>query len=51
MTDLIIACEIDRVLQPLAENDLQTALSIDVDGAKKLDNVMGANERESGKNP
>jgi hypothetical protein len=49
LSDLVVTSEVDRVLEPLGENNLQTALTIDLDLAQEVNNVAGAGEGKAGK--
>lgn len=50
LPNLIVASKVDRVFQPLAEHDLETVVTTNVDLAKELDHVAGSIKAETGEN-
>ena len=47
--DLVVAGKVDRVFEPLAENDLQTSLALNLDLAEEIDDILRAGKGETGK--
>ena len=50
LSNLIVSSKVDGILQPLAKNDLQAILSVNLDLRQEFNDVMGSNQGKSSKN-
>jgi hypothetical protein len=48
LPDFIVARKVDRILEPLAKHHLQPNLTIDLNVAEEVNNILGAHEGEPG---
>jgi hypothetical protein len=48
LSRLIVAGEVNRVLQPLGHDHLESVLAINLDLAQELNDILGSSQRQSG---